>query len=104
MNDKTSSRSDLGAATAAARRAFDELPAAARRSRRARFCEPAVPPLTRIIDHSPTLLADSSFVSIAAADDSEDLERPGIFRAEFGSRAVGLPDFELCVGRPLGRA
>ena len=31
-------------ATAAARRAFSELPAAARRSRRARFCEPAVPP------------------------------------------------------------
>ena len=48
--DKTllSSEIDAVTATAAARRAFGELPADARRSRRARFCEPAVPPLTKI--------------------------------------------------------
>ena len=43
-----SSEIDAVTATAAARRAFGELPADARRSRRARFCEPAVPPLTKI--------------------------------------------------------
>ena len=42
-NNLQYSEIDAVTATAAARRAFGELPAGARRSRRARFCEPAVP-------------------------------------------------------------
>ena len=54
-------------ATAAARRAFSELPAAARRSRRARFCEPVAPPITRKSILCSLCRSKSSFLSITCA-------------------------------------